>query len=65
MEEGNVGFAGLVVGAVAENLDHNVGAENFGTIRKDLRALGGVVGVAIAGLDSRACFHDNFQTCFG
>src|SRR6202040_1437629 len=66
MKERDVGLAGFVVRAVAENLRDDVrGAENFGTIAQDFRAFGDVIGVRIAGFQAGARLNDNFQACFG
>ena len=62
-QEGEVVLAGLVVGAVAEDLDHDVGRpEDLGALGKDPRALRRVLPVQVAGLRSRARFDDDFES---
>jgi hypothetical protein len=48
--ERNVGFAGLVIGAIAEDLNDNIrGAKDLGSVSGYFRAFRGVLGVGIAG----------------
>ena len=55
-----------VVGAVAENLHDNVGGgKHRGAVRDDFRALIGILGIGIAGLDSSAGLYVDFETRFG
>src|SRR6202008_4236787 len=66
MIERNVGLAGLIVRAIAKNLRDDVGGlKNFGAIPQDFRAFGGVIGVWITGLGTRARFNDYFESGFG
>ncbi len=66
VKERKVGFAGAVVGAVAEDLGDDVGgAKDFGAIRDNLCALGYVIGVGITGLDTGTGFQHDLQARFG
>ena len=61
-----IGGAGFVVRARAEDLDDDVGgAEDFGAIGNYFCAFGGIVGVGISGFDTGAGFDDDFETDFG
>jgi hypothetical protein len=63
--EGNVGFASLVIRAVAEDLNDNIrGAKDLGSVRGHLRAFSGVLGVGIAGLKPSILFHHHVQAGF-
>jgi hypothetical protein len=65
VEEREVGVAGFVVRAVAEDLGDDVGgAKHFGAIGDDLRAFGDVGSVGIAGFHSSVSFDDYFQAAF-
>jgi hypothetical protein len=55
-----------VVGTVAKNLHNNVSGGKHGcAVGDDLRALVGILGIGIAGLDSSAGLYVNFETRFG
>src|ERR1019366_8647464 len=57
---------GHVVGTVAKNLhDYVRGSKHGSAVRNDLRALVGILGIGIAGLDSSAGLYVNFETRFG
>ncbi len=65
VEQREVGVAGFVVRAVAEDLRDDVGgAKNFGAIGDDFCAFGGVGGVGVAGFDSGVGFDDDFEAAF-
>ncbi len=64
--ERNVLLAGYVVGTVAKNLHDNVsGGKHGGAVGNDLRALVGILGIGIAGLDASAGLYLDFETRFG
>jgi hypothetical protein len=66
VEEGKVGFAGAVVGAVAKNLGDDVGgSKEFGAIGDDFRTLGHVIGVWVTGFEAGVSLDGNFHTRFG
>ena len=63
--ERHIRLAGLIIGAVAQHLDNDVGsAKDLGPVGYDLGALVDVVRVGISGLDSRSRFDDDLQACF-
>src|SRR5712692_11083669 len=65
MEEWKIRFAGAIVRAVAQNLREDVrGAKDFGAVREDLCAFGGIVGVGITGFDARAGFERDLESGF-
>jgi hypothetical protein len=65
VEQREVGVAGLVVRAIAENLrDYIGGAKNFGAIGDDSCAFRGVRGVGVACFHSSAGFEDYVQAAF-
>ena len=62
-QQRQIGLAGHVVGAVTENLQHDVGrAKDLGALGHDLGAFVDVVRIGIAGLDAGAGFDDDFQS---
>ncbi len=62
-QKGEIGLARLVIGPVAEHLNHNVRrAENFGATAEDLGAFRGILGVRKARLDARAGFDHDFDS---
>ena len=65
MEQRQVGVAGFVVRAVAEDLGDDVGgAKHFGAIGDDFRTFGDVGGVGIAGFHASVGLDDYFQAAF-
>jgi hypothetical protein len=57
-----IGFAGFVVGAVAKNLNNNVGGSKYGVaIRKNFRALLGIGQIGVSCAFARARLNYHFQ----
>src|SRR5258708_19978312 len=66
MKEGEIVFAGAIIGAVAKNLRDDVrGTKNLGAIPQNFPAFGDVLSVRIAGFGTGAGFNDYFQSYLG